>query len=370
MVNYKVNFITFANLTFKNYKTPFALEFISSLKNNKINFNIYCKYVFSFKKNYKSVFNLLKILKLKILKYNREQIENEFQLSCLKIIIKDNRSLYFIHPGRFNLISNYLKENKLIIVNILTGLSFAQELKLINFYNYENFYKNKNKSIDIKSDYSISMGSNTFKSYNFKKDDKNFIINPINKISLNSIDNYAVSNFNKNIKKIIYPIGNFSLMKGIEFAIKAWNTKTHEYELHITVSEKQAQKEHLELYNLAKSNKNICFIGNIKNLNKKLFKWDALLLTSLSEGFPKVLIESIINKVPIISTPTAGEFLLDNKHYLEVPFGDFKNIIDKIDLLNDNKKLRTNIINNAFDHISSYPDTTKQITHILQKIRL
>ena len=164
MVNLKVNFITFANLTFKNYKTPFALEYINALKKNQINFNVYCKFVINFNDNYKSLFTLWKIIKFKIFKSSRIEIENAFQLSCIENIIIDKNFIYCMHPGRFNLINNYLKKNELKILNILTGLSYEQELKLIKHYNYEKYYKNNKNNIDCYSDYTISMGSNTFKS--------------------------------------------------------------------------------------------------------------------------------------------------------------------------------------------------------------
>ena len=93
-----------------------------------------------------------------------------------------------------------------------------------------------------------------------------------------------------------------------------------------------------------------------------------LLLTSLSEGFPKVLIEGIFNKISIISTPTLGNFLINNKHYIQIPFGNSDSIISNINLLNENELKRSNMINEAYDYVSSYPDTSIQIQQILNKI--
>lgn len=74
------------------------------------------------------------------------------------------------------------------------------------------------------------------------------------------------------------------------------------YKVNLWIAGNGSEKERLkELANTLKIEKNIQFLGFVKNVHKLMSKSDFLLLDSTNEGFPNVILESLIAGTPVIS---------------------------------------------------------------------
>ena len=82
-----------------------------------------------------------------------------------------------------------------------------------------------------------------------------------------------------------------------------------------------------------KINKNIIVINKTYNPYSYMKKSKLLILTSVYEGFPNVLVESLTIGTPVISTNAnagASEILLNGKGGDLIRIGDYKNLAKKI----------------------------------------
>jgi len=111
------------------------------------------------------------------------------------------------------------------------------------------------------------------------------------------------------------------------------------------------QKESLE--NLVKKlslKKRVHFLGRVSNPYKYLSRCDIFVSCSESEGFPNVLVEAMICKVPVVSSDCVSgprEILGNNEYGLLFNVGDSRTMIKHIKLLLSDEKIRNSYVQKA-----------------------
>jgi len=97
------------------------------------------------------------------------------------------------------------------------------------------------------------------------------------------------------------------------------------------------------------------FLGSVsyENVAKLFYEADLLLLTSRYEGFGRVIVESYINKTPVVSTDVAGpsDIIIDGKTGFICELEDKKCLVDKCLKLLKDEKLAQNFANNGYKYV-------------------
>ena len=100
-----------------------------------------------------------------------------------------------------------------------------------------------------------------------------------------------------------------------------------------------------------KAEKMIDFVGYQENPIKFVAKSDVFIFTSETEGLPTVLIEAMICKVPVVSTPYINgkvEIVKDKTNGMLTSGWNPLEIADKVMMILDNLSLKQNLIKNAY----------------------
>lgn len=131
--------------------------------------------------------------------------------------------------------------------------------------------------------------------------------------------------FPKNLP-IIGMIGRLSKVKEIPILLDAVPFILKEFPKSLFVlvgdgKERGYLEKLVESKNLKKS---VCFLGSRSDVPEILNAIDCVVLPSLVEGFPRVLLEAFASKTPIIATPAGGvpEILRDGINGLLIPFSN------------------------------------------------
>ncbi|TLX77129.1 glycosyltransferase [Labilibacter sediminis] len=115
------------------------------------------------------------------------------------------------------------------------------------------------------------------------------------------------------------------------------------------------------------------FLGFKESIHPLFKRADIFVLPSLYEGMPNVILESMLEGVPVISTPVNGAFELidDKKTGLFVPVEDPKSIYDSIEYLVQNPEKRNKIAQKAQKHIEinfNIKESVKKVNSYLEEI--
>ena len=197
----------------------------------------------------------------------------------------------------------------------------------------KNFFKQFIFSIFFKKADKIVVNSYDFKREMDKKYNINSlcILNPFDfrKIKLKSLEKTRKIYKKKNSLKLI-AVGRLTHQKDFLTLLKAMKLLDGKRIFELIILGKGNEKIKLENYLLKeKLNKNVKLIGYQKNPFKFIRQADILLLTSLFEGSPNILVEALYLKKYIISTncPTGPKEILSNGEYGSlVKTGDYKKI--------------------------------------------
>lgn len=140
-------------------------------------------------------------------------------------------------------------------------------------------------------------------------------------------------------------VGRLEEGKNFALAIDVLNELVKKRKINISLKILGEGKLRAKLENKVKElglEKEIKFLGYMKNPKKIIAQAKLLLVTSFAEGFPTVIVESLILKTPVVSTPVAGteELLVFNSLKCgEITNYTVKDIANKIENLLKNKEL-------------------------------
>jgi glycosyltransferase involved in cell wall biosynthesis len=149
--------------------------------------------------------------------------------------------------------------------------------------------------------------------------------------------------YNK-IKKILF-VGRFVYAKNIFLWLEVTkeikkNFKNVEFILAGDGELLEKTKNYAKKLNIYDSCK---FLGNVKyeNVAKLFYESDLFLLTSRYEGFGRVMVESYLNKTPVVSTKVSGanDIIINNETGFICELNDKKCLVDKCLKLLKNEKL-------------------------------
>tara|TARA_Y100000590_G_C15693967_1_gene1004448 strand:- start:126 stop:1223 length:1098 start_codon:yes stop_codon:yes gene_type:complete len=204
-------------------------------------------------------------------------------------------------------------------------------------------------------------------SYDFKKQIDN-ILKVKSKVIYNSIlDKKKISKlFNKKIEKIkikkntykLLSVGRLVKQKDLFTLLKALNILKDELNFFLIIIGKGYLEHELKKYCLGNGLKNkVKFIGYKSNIFPYL-KWsNALILTSIFEGLPNVLIEAIsVKRLAISSNCPTGprEILINGKGGFLFKTSNYKELAKKIKSSYDDKKTSKKKVKIAFKSLHKY----------------
>ncbi|MGL5594129.1 MAG: glycosyltransferase [Cetobacterium sp.] len=260
----------------------------------------------------------IEIIVIKIFKSNNEVFfygKNEKVIFGNKVLSEKNiikKMLRLLKDVAF--ISYYKKkysiETSLAIgetCTIINGLTLTNDIKIGSIHGKKTIFKNI--LIKFISDISfkrtkkiicLSQGAKEELKNIFPEIKLESIYNPHDKNEILKKSKENLSTFEKKIfsKKVILYVGRVDKNKGISHLLKIFYKKQEELKEYNLVILGSIEEE-LEYKKIAK---NVYFIDFVSNPYKYIKRAYCTVLTSYSEGLPNVLIESLILKVPIIST--------------------------------------------------------------------
>jgi len=189
------------------------------------------------------------------------------------------------------------------------------------------------------------------KSYCFVDEHKIHLIpNGIDLESIDKIKDYdtdVLSKYGLERDNYVLFIGRLSVMKGVQYLIKAFRAIKKEYsKLKLVIVGTGQFENHLK--NLAYGIEDIVFIGYIDSLKVKKLLYEncvAVVVPSLYEGLPMVVLEAMACRKVVIASDVGGIPLLirHGKNGFLVKPGDLKSLEKFIRILFEDANLRKNM---------------------------
>jgi len=293
-----------------------------------------------------------KVLKINI--NNRYYSERLFSICANNWLIK-NRDKYDIVLGMSRLVESFKIVKQIGKTIILYG-SGEHPLSFINKYKKENEkwkiqkvpmawderqFARFAESIRL-SDFIITLSRESKRSYiEHGYDSKKIYICPLGTDL--SLESRAIikTNFNKKCSFNVVFMGRVGVMKGTQYLLEAWKRANlpKNAVLHICGSHPYGASE---IINRFKNLKNVCYPGFV-NAKEYFEKADVFVLPTLSEGFPRSVLEGMSYGLPGIVTPAASESILHKKNGIIVPYCDSNSIAYWLKQLYKNKEMRKKI---------------------------
>lgn len=161
------------------------------------------------------------------------------------------------------------------------------------------------------------------------------------------------------LNKQVISVGRLTILKGFNLLIEAWSRVIKMYpgwRLVIFGSGEEERKLQaiIEKYNLCDS---IKIFPPTKDISAKYAESSIYAMTSLSEGFPMVLVEAMACGLPCVSFSTScgpAEIISHEKDGFVVPLGNIRELSEKLSLLMSDEDLRIRMGKAARQNISRY----------------
>ncbi len=268
-------------------------------------------------------------------------------INLIDLGINYNRKISYYHPINFFKIPNHFKQWNTILKKInpdcLISCNYAFDFYWIPFFKtnikkYKEYHSSGYfESIDKKNAGFIKKLLYKLNDFIASKYDSNIILNPDEKqfykfknltIIPNPIENTSLTASLEN--KTAIAAGRIASVKGFDVLIKTWRIvmqKEPDWQLHIYG---QGEPDYIEMLNqLIATNeltKNVFILAATSNLLEILSQHSMYVMSSNTECFPMVLLESLSVGLPIISfdcptgprniiTMNQDGFLVENQNY-------------------------------------------------------
>ena len=153
-------------------------------------------------------------------------------------------------------------------------------------------------------------------------------------------------------------ISRLSSEKGINYLIEACSDLAKRLDVKLVIVGEGGERHKLE--EMAKDfniEDKVTFLGWIENPYKYLKKMDVFVLSSLWEGFPTSVVESMVCGVPVVATRSVGgmqELIEDGVDGLLVPSRSAEALADSIYALLQDKELRGRLVREASKKIEQF----------------
>lgn len=184
-----------------------------------------------------------------------------------------------------------------------------------------------------------------------------------NGINVNTTNEKTINTSIDNNKKNILMIGNFAVNKGQKYFIMAAHDlcKRHEdYEFSI-IGNAYDTEYYQECMNLVQKyglQKKIRVYQGIHNASDYIGAYDVLAVTSLyDESFGLISVEAMANGKPVVAFGCGGipEVVINERNGYIVPIGEYIEMADKIEILEENERLREQFGENSkLDYAKKY----------------
>jgi glycosyltransferase involved in cell wall biosynthesis len=165
-----------------------------------------------------------------------------------------------------------------------------------------NFYNSFTKIFFSKFNYivcqTLEMKSSIIKKYNIDRDKLKVVSNPV--LASPLLKTHDSSGY----KKLIV-VGRLAEEKGVSRLLKIVSKLPENYSLTIIGDGPLMNSLKAETANL-KLGKRVNFMGELQNVTAQIIKCDLFVLTSFTEGFPNVILESLSVGVPIVCYKVGG----------------------------------------------------------------
>ncbi|MEG8988649.1 glycosyltransferase family 4 protein [Ignavibacteria bacterium 4148-Me] len=290
------------------------------------------------------------------------------------------RNLFFIIPNTFQL-EKYCISHKIDIIH-----SHHRYTELLSYLVKKGIFRKTEKHIKIiTTAHSIVKG---YKSISFKSDK---IIAVSNTVKNNLINNYGISEkkivqfynpvdksvtneiqINRNDfkidnkSKVILFVGRYSKEKGIDILIKAFLevSKTYNLFLLIITDADENIKSHI-----LRKNGRIIFIKPSDDITMYYKLSDIVIVPSLVESCPYVVLESGMNKKFLIASNINGinEFIEDGKHAILFEANNYKALIDSIQkALKISNSQKQQFVENLYEKTNTFSDPRSYAEKLLK----
>ncbi|WP_455755658.1 glycosyltransferase family 4 protein [Sulfurimonas sp.] len=125
-------------------------------------------------------------------------------------------------------------------------------------------------------------------------------------------------------------------------------------------------KQRIKAFNIEDK---IIFTGFTKNVNEYMRLCDVTVLATPKETFGLVIIESMINKIPVIATANGGPLeIIDDKKDSLLFDRNTNDLVEKIELLYNEPELRNKLAENAYKKVKEVFDKDTQMKKIYEVI--
>jgi glycosyltransferase involved in cell wall biosynthesis len=203
--------------------------------------------------------------------------------------------------------------------NILSASLQGSKIVPILEWAYKTFYKN----IDVIICQSLHMRDDLVSHFGIAQDKTVLINNPVDtkRISILQAKDIPSRQASQKSKIKLLAVGRLSHEKGMDLLIEAMAT-TSRTDVYLTIIGDGPLREELkEAINERDLNQRVDLVGMIKNPYPYFSEADALVVPSRREGFPNVVLEGLVFRLPIIYTPVPSvrEILLEVEGCIECP---------------------------------------------------
>ncbi|WP_083631254.1 glycosyl transferase family 90 [Labilibacter marinus] len=174
----------------------------------------------------------------------------------------------------------------------------------------------------------------------------------------------------KTTDKIVVSAGRLDKQKGFKYLIEAAKIARDEQDnIKFIIAGTGKQLNYLtKLIVDYKLQEHVFLVGFVENIQGLLKNADVFVLTSLYEGMPNVLLEAMLQNIPVVTTPVNGasELIEENKSGLFVPIKDPKAIYSKIKQVIDSPEETKAIVKNAKQVVTENFSLEKSVERVNQ----
>ncbi|MCX7705660.1 MAG: glycosyltransferase [bacterium] len=167
-------------------------------------------------------------------------------------------------------------------------------------------------------------------------------------------------------KKIVFTASRLSPEKGIQFLIDAARIVLKERDdvRFLIAGEGKCRKEFEDIVTEYGIQKNVVFLGYRKDIPDLILQSDIVVLPSLWEGLPNIILEAMAMKKPVVATSIGGtiEIVKDGETGFLVSPGDINQLAERIQLLISDENLTKKFGENGYKFVRKHFDVYSMVS--------